>query len=293
MLSEVQRPTDVVERSIEVDGINIRYSHAGHGSPLVLVHGLLGYSFSWRYAIPILAQNRAVYALDMPGSGFSDAPPGLDARLSAAAHRLSRFLDKLGIPPCDVIGSSYGGATALSLATIEPQRIKTLILVSPANPWSVIGRKRLAALCFPGIGIAFPQISRRLRFMHGYFVRRMYGDPEKVSAQTLHGYSLPLARPGVLEHAVRIARSWREDMDELKSDIRNAADIPTLVIWGSKDRLVDLASAQAICENFQTARTVIVEGAGHLPYEEVPEQFCPPVLDFLETYSPGQLIDGK
>jgi pimeloyl-ACP methyl ester carboxylesterase len=96
-----------------------------------------------------------------------------------------------------------------------------------------------------------------------------------------------------LEHAVRIARSWREDMDELKSHIRNAADIPILVIWGSKDRLVDLASAQAICENFRTARTVIIEGAGHLPYEEVPEQFCPPVLDFLETYSSAQGIDGK
>ena len=293
MLSEPQRLTDVVERSIEVDGINIRYFHAGHGSPLVLVHGMLGYSFSWRHAIPILAQHRAVYALDMPGSGFSDAPFGLDARLSAAAHRLSRFLDKLGIQNCDLIGSSYGGATALRLATIEPHRIKTLVLVSPANPWSMIGRKRLAALRVPGVGIVFPDLSRRLRFMHGYFVRRMYGDPERVSAQTLHGYSLPLVRPGVLEHAVRIARSWHDDMRELKADIRNAADIPTLVIWGSKDRLVDLESAQAVCENFRTARIVIIEGAGHLPYEELPTQFCTLVLDFLETYSPAQGIDGK
>lgn len=293
MLSKPQGLIDVGEQSTEVDGINVRYSRAGNGSPLVLVHGLLGYSFSWRYAIPIFAQNRAVYALDMPGSGFSDALPALDARLSAAAHRLSRFLDTLGIRHCDLIGSSYGGATALRLATSEPHRIKTLVLVSPANPWSMIGRKRLAVLGIPGVRLIFPHISRRLRFMHGYFVRRMYGDPARVSADTLHGYSLPLVRPGVLEHAVRIARSWQVDMRELKANIRNAADIPTLVIWGSKDRLVDLESAQAICQNFRNARTVIIEGAGHLPYEEVPEQFCPPVLDFLETYSPAQVIDGK
>src|ERR1043166_6840326 len=141
MLSQPQGLTDVGERSTEVDGTNVRYSRVGQGSALVLVHGLLGYSFSWRYAIPILAKKRVVYALDMPGSGFSDAPPALDARLSAAAHRLSRFLDTLGIKHCDLIGSSYGGATALRLATIVPQRIKTLILVSPANPWSMIGRK--------------------------------------------------------------------------------------------------------------------------------------------------------
>jgi pimeloyl-ACP methyl ester carboxylesterase len=261
---------------------------------LVLVHGLLGYSLNWRSAIPILARDREVFAPDMPGAGFSDCPRGLDARLIAAAERLSRFLDTAGVAGCDLVGSSYGGATALRLAALEPSRIRSLVLVSPANPWSRIGRKRLAALGLPGVGLLFPCVSRRAGFLHGYFVRRMYGDPARVTAATLRGYSLPLARPGVFEHAVKIAQNWQSDMRELRREIPKAADVPTLVLWGSKDRLVDPASAEIIGRNFRISETRVIEGAGHLPYEEVPEQFCKPVLEFLNIHSPpAQVLDGK
>jgi pimeloyl-ACP methyl ester carboxylesterase len=72
-----------------------------------------------------------------------------------------------------------------------------------------------------------------------------------------------------------------------------AADIPTLVLWGSKDRLVDPDSAEMIARNFRCAETRVIAGAGHLPYEEVPEQFCQPVLEFLNIHSPAQVPDGK
>lgn len=271
----------------------MRFLHAGRGPALVLVHGLLGYSHNWRSAIPILAQAREVFALDMPGAGCSDCPKGLDARLIATAQRLSRFLDTAGISRCDLIGSSYGGTTALRLAALEPSRIRSLVLVSPANPWSRIGRKRLAALGLPGVGVLFPAISRRVRFLHGYFVRRMYGDPARVTPETLHGYSLPLVRPGIFEHAVRIAQNWRPDMQELRREMPKAAEVPTLVLWGSKDRLVDPASAEMISRNFLISERRVIEGAGHLPYEELPGQFCQQVLEFLKVHSPVQVLDGK
>jgi pimeloyl-ACP methyl ester carboxylesterase len=288
-----QSASGIDERSIQVDGLCVRFLHAGRGPALVLVHGLLGYSHNWRSAIPILVQSREVFAPDMPGAGFSDCPHGMDARLAAAAKRLSRFLDTVGISSFNLVGSSYGGATALRLAALEPSRIRSLVLVSPANPWSRIGRKRLAALALPGVGMLFPSISRRVRFLHGYFVRRMYGDPARVTAETLHSYSLPLARPGVFEHAVKIANNWRSDMRELRREMPKAADVPTLVIWGSKDRLVDPASAEMIGRNFRISETRVIEGAGHLPYEEAPEQFCEPVLKFLDIHSPVKVLDGK
>ena len=286
-------PGTIANSRIDVDGINIRYRSAGSGPALVLIHGLLGYSFNWRHVIPMLARNRRVIALDMPGAGFSDCPRGLDAHLSAAARRVLQFLDKLGIHSFDLIGSSYGGSTALMLAALEVPRVKSLVLVSPANPWSAIGRKRLFALSLPGAGLVFPGVARRLRFLNNYFIRRMFGDPARATAETVRGYSLPLARPGVFEHAVRIAQNWRSDMRELRHEMSKAADVPTLVLWGSKDRLVDIASAKAIGQNFSDSRTVVIEGAGHLPYEEVPEQFCEPVLNFLQLHSPTPGPDGK
>jgi pimeloyl-ACP methyl ester carboxylesterase len=280
------------EHFLEIDGVRVRFVSAGRGPALVLVHGLLGYSFSWRFAIPILAHDRQVFAVDMPGSGFSDSPV-LHARLTAAARRLSRFLDAAGISSCDLAGSSYGGTTALRLATLEPARVRSLILIAPANPWSRIGRKRLAALGIPGVDRFFPFASRNLRLLHRYFVHRMYGDVSRITQETLDGYSLPLVRPGVFEHAVKIAKSWTADMRELRRELPKASNIPVLILWGSKDRLVEQSSAEMLSRNFRVNRTVVLDGAGHLPYEEVPEEFCQPVLDFLETYSPAAVRDGK
>jgi len=264
-----------------VAGKRISFERRRHGQATVLVHGLLGYSFSWRRVLDLFSEQREVFALDMPGSGFSEYSSSLDARLSAAAGRLLSFLDVVGIASCDLIGSSYGGTTSLLLAARHPERVRTLTLVSPANPWSRIGRKRLALLNMPGIQVVFPPLARWLKPLHRISVRRMYGDRSRVTAETLRGYSLPLVRRGTFEHAVKIAQNWRSDMRELQAALPSVADIPALIVWGSKDRVVDPTSAETLSRCFKRSRLVIMEGAGHLPYEESPEEFCSIVNTFL------------
>lgn len=274
-------PASASEEWIQTDGLRIRFVHAGSGPALVLVHGLLGYSFSWRGAIPILSEDSEVFAPDMPGTGFSECRSDLDCRLGAAARRLLAFLDATGINTCDLVGSSYGGATAITLAGLAPSRIRSLILVSPANPWSGIGRKRMALLRNPSVARLFPPVARLARPLHRYFVRRMWGDPRRITAETLRGYALPLVRPGIFEHAVRIVRTWQADMKELEATCPRIAGIPTLLIWGNRDRVVDPASAEFIRRCLPAARVAIVNGAGHLPYEECPEEFCRITQGFL------------
>ena len=271
------------ERFVEANGTRIRFWHAGSGPALVLVHGLLGYSFSWRRVITEFARDREVFALDMPGAGFSECRADLDCRLMGAAQRLLAFLNAAEISSCDLVGSSYGGSTAIMLAGLIPSRIRSLVLISPANPWSGIGRKRLALLRNPGISFLFPIVARAARPLHRYFVRRMWGDPKRVTAETLEGYVRPLIRTGIFEHAIKIVRSWHPDMDQLESTLPTIAEIPTLLVWGDKDRVVDLASAQVMAKHLPGARIAIVHGAGHLPYEECPEDFCRIVQEFLSN----------
>jgi len=276
-----------------IDGLTVRFEHRGRGPALALVHGLLGYSFSWRRVMELFSRDRQVFAIDMPGSGFSDCSPSLDCRRSAAAHRLLRCLDVLGIGSCDLLGSSYGGTTALMLSTMHPERVRTLTLASPANPWSRTGSKRLALLNLPGINRIFPPVARGVRPLHALFVRRMYGDRSRVTQETLRGYSLPLMREGVFEHAIKIARTWRADMRILQTALPSASGIPTLIVWGNRDRLVDPASAEILSRNFKLSRVVVLPGAGHLPYEECPQEFASTVGAFLAEYSPAQGLDGR
>jgi pimeloyl-ACP methyl ester carboxylesterase len=266
---------------VRVGGLKVRFWRAGSGPAVVLLHGLLGYSFSWRHAIPILARNATVFAPDMPGAGLSDCGTNLDCRLSSAAGRVLGFMDAVEISSCDLVGSSYGGTTAPIVAELAPGRVRSLILVSPANPWSRNGRKRLKLLRNPAIAWIFPKLARPMRGLHSYFVRRMYGDPSKITRETIRGYARPLGMPGRFEHAVRIVRTWNEDMRQLEGILPRISTVPTLLVWGSKDRVVDLESAEYLGRHFQNVRTAVMSGAGHLPYEECPEEFCRIVADFL------------
>src|SRR5271170_1654358 len=87
----------VEECWMEMDGGRMRYLRAGYGPALILLHGLLGYSFSWRYTMPALAPYATVYALDMMGAGFSDRPAGIDHSMRGTARRLLRFVERLGV----------------------------------------------------------------------------------------------------------------------------------------------------------------------------------------------------
>ena len=259
---------------------------------MVLVHGLLAYSFSWRFALPLFAHEREVFAVDMPGSGLSDLDRTLDCTVQAAAGRLARFMGAVGIRNCDLIGSSFGGTTSLMLATQQPDRVRTLTLASPANPWSRIGRKRLLLLKISILGSLFPPVARAFHPLSGYFLRRMYGDPAAVAEDAIRGYSMPLGRPGVLEHGVKIAQAWYASMAQLERALPAAASIPTLLIWGSKDRLVERASMEILQQKLQ-AKLTILSGAGHLPYEEHPDEFCQIVLNFLAEHPATSVLDGK
>ncbi len=257
----------------QVAGLRIRFAHAGSGPALVLVHGLLGYSFSWRQVIPTFAGQFEVFAPDLPGAGFSDNDVSLDCRLSSAGKRLLGFLDAVSIRSCDLVGSSYGGTTSLMLAALAPSRVRRLVLV-------------LAAATFPGI-------ARPMQTFHDYFLRRMWGDPRRITPEIYRGYSAPLGRRGTLEHAVKIVRTWWHDMRELQAILPQISHVPTLLVWGSKDRTVDPASVEPLRRYFQSAQVAIIEGAGHLPYEECPEEFNRIVLEFLQSGPTSAVPTGK
>lgn len=261
----------------------LRYLRAGAGPPLLLVHGLMGYSFSWRFTIPVLAQHSTVYAIDMLGTGFSDRPPDLDCSFKASGERLLLFMDKAGLASCDLMGTSHGGAVAMTAAALAPNRIRRLILVDPVNPWSAHGKRLTAFLSSPLIAPLFVNLAPRVRIMDEFYLRRMFGDPRRIPPGSLEGYRKPMRIPGSFEYGLAVARTWNGDLRELELVLPRIAHLPTLLIWGSLDRLVDPASAAQLKQVFRNCRLVMFEGAGHLPYEEVPEEFNRAVAEFLSA----------
>ena len=276
----------VEERWATVQGGRMRYLRAGAGPALILLHGLLGYSFSWRLVIPALAKDSTVYAPDMLGAGFSEHPANLECSFGACAHRLLSFAQEVGISSFDLLGTSHGGAVAMMAAATanneRERRVRSLILVAPVNPWSAHGR-RLAPLLSGGLGaLLFPVVARRAVFARSWVLRRLYGDPGKISPGTLEGYSRPLEAPGRLGYPVQVLSTWGKDLRELETNLSGLESLPTLILWGDRDRAVDPASARALQSHFRNSQTVTFSGVGHLPYEEAPEQFSLAVAEFLQ-----------
>jgi pimeloyl-ACP methyl ester carboxylesterase len=271
----------IATKWVHLEDLRVRYLSAGTGPPLVLVHGLAAYAFSWRLVIPALAQHFTVYALDIPGSGFSDPPPDMNCSLEPGAKYLLQALDALQISSCDLLATSYGGAMAMVAASIAPDRIKRLILAAPVNPWSAHGRVMAPLLSNFLISPLFRLVYPRFQYVESYFLRRLFGSSMRIPKDSLEGYANVLRKPGVLKCALKTVHSWNEDLRYLERRLVQIRHIPTLLLWGDKDRAVFPQSALQLQQQLTNSKLVVFQGIGHLPYEEIPGEFGKAVLDFL------------
>lgn len=284
----------IAERWLELPDGRMRYLQAGSGTPLILLHGLMGYSFSWRFTIPALARHATVYAVDNLGAGFSPAREGMDCTLHATAERVLQFADALGIQDFDLVGTSHGGGVAIMVAAIcgeratklqharcNNTRLRRLVLVAPINPWSPHGRRLAPFLASPGGSFLFRNTIESWRSLDCLWLRRLFADGARIPPDSLQGYRMPVIKNHVFRHAAHILKSWTADLAELETTLPKIREYPTLLLWGTKDRAVDFRSAEPLRRNFRNAELVALAGIGHLPYEEAPADFNRALIDFL------------
>lgn len=280
-------PSGVEELWTSVDGVRMRYLRAGSGHPLVLLHGLLGYSFSWRFTLPALAGVATAYAVDLPGTGYSDPASKLDCCLRATAERVLKFVDALGLESYDLLGTSHGGAVAQMVAALsterEDRRLKRLVLVAPVNPYSSHGRWLAPLIGSTAGAFVFRHTVVRWRFLDSLWLARMFGDARRIPPDSLAGYRAPVVERDGLEHGLRIVRTWTQDLRDLQNALPKIASYPTLLMWGTADPAVPARSSMRLREHFLDCQVVTLPGAGHLPYEEMPDAFNRALLDFLAT----------
>lgn len=266
--------------TVEIAGDRISYSRAGTGPPLLLLHGLLGGSFCWRRNMEALSQRHTVFAVDLPGHGASDAPGHLDCSMQAQAGRVSVLLERLQLEEVDVVGCSWGGAIAMLLAA-QNAKVRSLVLVAPVNPWSNFGSARIRFL-IGRIGAALLRMVWPVSHpVHHIAMARMYGDLRRMPAGTVAGYRAQIMRPGRVNNILNTLRSWEKDVNALRAEIPKIK-ARSLLIWGTRDGAVDVRSAEALKQVLPQCQLRLIEGAGHLPFEETPEEFNRLVLDFVD-----------
>jgi pimeloyl-ACP methyl ester carboxylesterase len=274
-------PPLVEDRYVEVNGARVHYHFAGVGRPLLLLHGLVGSGSNWRQNIGFLSRYASVYAVDLFNMGESERVPGLDASLEATADRIVALMKALGLESADIAAHSHGGAIAMMLAARHPDRVRKLILFAPANPFCDAGRHLIRFYNTRTGGWFARRLPLLPRMLHATALARMYGDPTRVAEGTLETYTDGLRIPGTIDHVLGIVGGWYEDMRALRSELIHLAAKPALFIWGDLDRAVTLPSGERLRAMMPNSKLIVMQGAGHLPFAEMPDACNQAMVEWL------------
>jgi pimeloyl-ACP methyl ester carboxylesterase len=277
----LEGPTYAAEKNtIQVDGRRVHYRRSGTGPPLVMIHGLVGSSRQWHENIEALAAIRTVYAPDSANMGESERRIGVDPGIDAQVARIIAWMDAVGIPAADFVGHSHGSAILIVLAARHPERVRRLALFCPPNSYCDLGgpQVRFYATWLGGL-FARRIIPLMPRFMWRRSLARVYGDPTRMTEAAFEGSIAGLDRATII-HIVDVMRGWQADMAQVDASLPALDPSRTALFWGDLDRAVSILSGRKLAEMFGFP-LIVIEGTGHLPFLERPEETNKVLLRWL------------
>jgi pimeloyl-ACP methyl ester carboxylesterase len=243
------------EGQVEADGFRIRCLEAGDGPALVHLHGAGGLRLT--PAHDLLARRRRVVVFEMPGFGAS-AENERTRTAAEFAATMGRAAAALGLDRFDLWGTSFGGRVVLRLAAEEPERVRALVLEAPA--------------AIRPEGAVTPSGSPE------EMVRWLYAHPERMPP-------LPTPDPAIAAKQQRlVARLRGPNRDPDLERLMARLETPTLVLFGTLDRVVPPEMGRFYKEIMPNAHLVFVYDAGHAIAAERPQAFVEVVEDFLERH---------
>ena len=284
---------------IELGSLRVHHTHGGRGSAVVFIHGLgsSGY-MEWRQNLEVTAARHRVFAPDLPGYGRTDKPR---ARYTIPyfARFVRRYIASRGLRSTALVGASLGGRIALEVALEEPRLVSKLVLVNTLG----LGRPQVSAAQFayglvtlPRIGEAVMSLTRdALRWAPPRVIRRVAGRYAGVSASELEkalddSYLDDLremyAEEGFHDAYLSTIRSLinpralfggQHDVTRRLNELK----IPVQLIWGANDPLFPLVHASRAQSLIGGSRLAVIEGAGHTPQAERPEEVNRVLREFL------------
>jgi pimeloyl-ACP methyl ester carboxylesterase len=277
---------------VSIHGHDMAYRMEGSGPALLLLHGIAGSSRTWRDVIPPLTDRFTVIAPDLIGHGESEKPVG-DYSLGAFASSIRDLLEVLDVDRATVVGQSFGGGVAMQLAYQHPERCERLVLVDSGG----LGREvnwMLRLMTMPGSEYVMPVI------FPGFV--RDWGDS---LFRTINNRGIRLGRLTEMwsayaslaeaDNRQAFARTIRSVVDPGGQSVSAmdrlylASPMPTLIVWGDRDDIIPVSHAYSAHEAMPDSRLVIIEGVGHFPQIEAPEQFVDALVDFIDSTDPAHL----
>jgi pimeloyl-ACP methyl ester carboxylesterase len=247
-------------------------------SPIVLLHGTGSSLYAWDGWTAALKGKRRVIRYDMAGFGLTGPSPDGIYNVGRDVELLVAVLDKLQVQRCIVGGNSLGGTVAWRAALAHPERVDKLILVNSGGygtypKSSPIG---MMLLELPGISWLMQNMLPRFLVEQGY--RNIFGDPNKVTREMIDRAIDLTQREG---NRRALIQRMRQRAPSHQSRRIPELTLPTLIIWGGRDRLIPPSDAERFHREIAGSTLTVFEDLGHAPEEEDAAQSVVAVKRFL------------
>ena len=271
-----------VNKTVSVNGLKLSYLDWGNESSphMVLVHGLRGHRHSWDDLSAAVCKDFHVMALDQRGRGESDWAPDGDYSTEAYVADLAAFSEALGLDKFVLVGHSMGGRNSMTFGGKYPEKLEKLVVVDVGPESDPRGGARISREIinvpeeFDSFEAVVEYMNQQNRFASDRVMRRRltYATKELPNGKIGWRYDL----------AIREAR--RQGISTPQEDLWPALSkitCPTLVVRGAETDLLTLDVAQRMVQTFPNGQLVEIPRAGHMVFEDNPEDFIAAVTRFL------------
>jgi pimeloyl-ACP methyl ester carboxylesterase len=270
---------------INVGGLDVHLRDEGPRNdplPLILLHGTSDSLHTWQEWTTRLKDKHRIIRMDLPAFGLTGPTASGDYSIEAYSKFVMDLADTLGVPSFALGGNSLGGQIAWAVAAAHPERVKKLILIDAAGyelvPESIPIGFRIAKA--PGVRSVMDYVLPRGLVESS--VRNVYARPERVTAALVDRYyDLTLREGNRKALTLRFDAQQKEDKVKDRGTIRSLK-VPTLILWGAKDRLIPIDHAQRFKDDIEGSTLVIFDDVGHLPQQEDAARTVGVVQQFLK-----------
>lgn len=270
-------PAWKLDQRIQVTGGEVAAGVFGQGAAVVLVHGTPASSYLWRGVVPLLAREHTVYVWDLLGFGHSHLDPSAEPSIALQARTLAELTEHWGLDAPSLVGHDIGGGIVLRAHLVERVRVRRLALMDAAvlGPWNT----------------PFTEHQQRYADAYRTMPADVFGDliatrlrtatHRPLSEEAANAYLAPWSGPAGQQRWIdQVAAVGFEDTREVMERLGEVT-APTLVLWGDRDRWLDLATADRLATAIPGAVRATVPDAGHFAAEDNPHDVARELLHFL------------